>query len=43
MSDYETTSINQDSLVQSVVLHLLPGLLILIFFMITAPIMESLG
>ena len=33
----------QHSIVKSIGLHILPGLLILIFFVIVAPILESLG
>ena len=36
-------SVEQHSLVQSIVLHLLPGVLILLFYIITAPLAEKLG
>ena len=36
-------SVEQHSLVQSVVLHLLPGALMLLFYIITAPLAEKLG
>ena len=35
--------VEQHSLVQSIVLHLLPGVLILLFYIITAPLAERLG
>jgi membrane protease YdiL (CAAX protease family) len=37
------TNAEQHSLVQSITLHLLPGVFILIFYTITAPLMEGLG
>jgi membrane protease YdiL (CAAX protease family) len=43
VSEFENTSIKQHSLLQSVLLHLLPGILILIFFLITAPLLEKAG
>jgi hypothetical protein len=36
-------SVEQHSLVQSVVLHLLPGVLTLLFYIITAPLAGKLG
>jgi membrane protease YdiL (CAAX protease family) len=37
------SGVRQQSIVRSVVLHLLPGVLILVFFVITAPLLENLG
>ena len=37
------TSVEQHSLMQSIVLHLLPGVLIFVFYIITAPLMKGLG
>ena len=37
------TDVEQHSLVRSIVLHLLPGVFIFIFYAITAPLMEGLG
>ena len=37
------TSVEQYSLVQSIALHLLPGVLILLFYIVTAPLAEKLG
>jgi membrane protease YdiL (CAAX protease family) len=37
------TSVEQHSLMRSIVLHLLPGVLILLFYIITAPLAEKLG
>ena len=36
-------NVEQHSLVRSIVLHLLPGVLILLFYLITAPLAERLG
>lgn len=36
-------SVEQHSLVQSIALHLLPGVLILLFYIVTAPLAEKLG
>ena len=41
---YQTeTGIEQHSLLRSIVLHLLPGVLILLFYIVTAPLAERLG
>lgn len=37
------TQVGQHSLVQSILLHLLPGVLILVFYLIVAPLMGRLG
>ncbi|MFL7791458.1 MAG: hypothetical protein AB8I69_04905, partial [Anaerolineae bacterium] len=42
-SSQAETNVEQHSLVQSITLHLLPGVFILIFYTITAPLMGEIG
>lgn len=43
MADYKNTSERQHSILLSAVLHLLPGVLILVFFLLVAPLLEKSG